>query len=227
MKRYGILVVLCALLALAALQVPRAHADDPAQPVITGPTDLGTEPHAPTKFAVPQPLSRASPSPNSGSPTFFVIASVFGNPTPGSGYTTATGTQMGRVTRNAIPSSCTSVKSFPGISSGSFSYRYDAYTFVNTADTPVCAEIYVSAAGYSATDILFPAIYLNSFNPANIGQNYLGDAGGGINTFGFSAMVPAQTPFIVVLSEVNQDVLSVYILGVDLQRLLYLPLVTR
>lgn len=227
MMKFGLLISLCTLLALSALQAPLVQAEDPAPPLVTSPSDLGTPSRSPHGFTVPVPVSQTSLSATSGITTSFVIPSIFGSPTPGGGYTTATGTQTGRISRNAVPSNCGSVKSFPGISSGSFNYKYDAYTFANTSDLEVCAQIYVSAAGYSTTDILFPAVYLNSFNPADISQNYLGDAGEGIDTFAFSALVPAHTPFVVVLGEVNQGIVSVYILGVNLQRLVYLPLVIR
>ncbi len=228
MARLGILVALCTLLALTALQVPLVQAEDPAPPLVTSPSDLGTPPRRPRGFTVPVPVSQTPLSASSGITTSFVIPSIFGSPTQGGGYTTATGTQFGRLNRNAIPSNCESAKSYPGIpNGGAFDYKYDAYTFTNTSDFNVCAQIYVSAAGYSTADILFPAVYLNSFNPTDISQNYLGDAGGGTDAFAFSALVPAHTPFVVVLSEVNQGIVSVYILGVNLQRLVYLPLVIR
>jgi hypothetical protein len=46
--------------------------------------------------------------------------------------------------------------------------------------------------------------YLNSFNPANLGQNYLGDPGSSFTgTANWSVSIPAGQTMVLVVSAVN------------------------
>jgi hypothetical protein len=54
------------------------------------------------------------------------------------------------------------------------------------------------------TNFIFPVVYLGSFNPNNIAENYLGDAAASPNAFGtFSVNVPANATIVLVVSEVT------------------------
>ena len=105
--------------------------------------------------------------------------------------------QTGRWIGNLVVASCGTPKTWPGTSAGSF--HFDEYSFTNTSPADACVTVELQ----SPSNILATA-YLNSFDPANITMNYLGDAGnsthGGQTTF--SCTVPAGATFLVVVTEV-------------------------
>ena len=113
-----------------------------------------------------------------------------------SGFFVRSGTQQGRIFRDAIASTCPS-KVYPGIFNARSTYNYTAIRFFNSAAVPTCitvnfdpnsggtpcatnghAIIYQGAGGVSTTP----------YDPANQGANYLGDVGSSA-TQSFSATV--------------------------------------
>ncbi|HYL91611.1 MAG TPA: S8 family serine peptidase, partial [Alphaproteobacteria bacterium] len=92
-------------------------------------------------------------------------------PTAITGITTATGTQVNRISRNGVVSACGSVKPFPGVITNP-SLTFDSYTF--TACQSTCAKATLTSAGGIN---LFESAYSPSYDPANIGTNFKGDAG--------------------------------------------------
>ena len=111
-----------------------------------------------------------------------------------------TGTQTKRIFRNSVESSCGTAKPFPGFTDEEFTFKYDAFTFSNPLFQQICVTIITTAGG--ANQIL-TAAYLDSFNPANVQQNYLGDAGNSDKTRSFSFIVPGRDSFVIVQSRVN------------------------
>jgi autotransporter-associated beta strand protein len=111
--------------------------------------------------------------------------------------TTGDPVQTGRWIGNSVVASCGTPKTWAGTSAGSL--HYDVYTFTNTSPADACVTVELQ----SPSNILATA-YLNSFNPASITSNYLGDAGnsthGGQTTF--SCTVPAGATLWVVVTEV-------------------------
>jgi hypothetical protein len=98
-----------------------------------------------------------------------------------------TGTQTNRINRNGIIPTCAHPKTFPGII-GSGPTTFDDFAFTNTATTPTCVQVsYRAVTGEGAA--IFSVAYLGSFNPADITQNWLSDAGlspgGGKVTYSF------------------------------------------
>ncbi len=113
-----------------------------------------------------------------------------------SGFFVRSGSQLGRIFRDAIPSACPS-KVYPGIFNAGTTYNYTAIRFYNSDTGPTCitvnfdpnsgaapcttnghAMIYQGAGGVSTTP----------YDPANQGTNYLGDVGSSA-TQPFSATV--------------------------------------
>jgi subtilisin-like proprotein convertase family protein len=113
-----------------------------------------------------------------------------------SGFFVRSGTQLGRIFRDAIASSCPS-KVYPGIFNAGTTYNYTAIRFYNSDAAPTCitvnfdpnsgatpcatnghAMFYQSAGGVSTTP----------YDPANQGANFLGDVGSSA-TQSFSATV--------------------------------------
>lgn len=127
-----------------------------------------------------------------------VISGTIGSGSPDHPFTT--GLQTSRLFRDSVESSCGAQKPVPNLTDVGTTFKYDAYVFFNDAFTSRCFTV-ISEAG--AANQLLTAAYQISFNPANVQQNYLGDAGNSDRTRSFSFNVPARQQFVVVQSRVN------------------------
>jgi hypothetical protein len=117
-------------------------------------------------------------------------------------WTSLTGLQQGRLSRNAIASSCGSLKPFPGLLATTGDRRFDAYSFKTCANSVAsCAT--VNLQGTHAADMLGVS-YLGTFNPANIAQNYLADPGSSSGNISWSfPLAGGVQNFTTVVHEVN------------------------
>ena len=117
--------------------------------------------------------------------------------------TLADPTQTSRLNRNSPASHCGAPEACSTIAG---TFHYDAHTFVNTTGAPAC--ITMTLDSNCGVNQVFAGAYLNSFNPAAICTNNIGDLGaspvGAPTTGAFS--VPAGATFIIVVSEVGEDV---------------------
>lgn len=113
-------------------------------------------------------------------------------------------TQLGRISRNGIPSDW-SGKAFPGITAATTTYNYHTYS-VNSGVTPFILITMDSVAANT-----FASAYFPSYNPTSTGTyhnmnvNYLGDAGTSGNYFGtdplsFEVYVPKFSNFLIVVN---------------------------
>jgi Carboxypeptidase regulatory-like domain len=135
--------------------------------------------------------------------TFFVYFSV---PTCAAPPVTVTGSiaagdasQTGRLFRDGVSAVCGSQKATPTVVDSNLR-RFDSYTFTNTSNATACVTASITSG--CGTN-LFYAAYLGSFNPANIQQNYLADAGASFaGTASFSFNVAAGQTFVLVIHEV-------------------------
>jgi hypothetical protein len=114
-------------------------------------------------------------------------------------------TQLGRISRNGVPSDWSGLKPFPGIINPSTVYNYHTYS-VNSGVTPFILITIDSVPGNT-----FASAYLPSYNPSNVPPNngldinYIGDAGRSGNIFGvdpvsFEVFVPVRTNFLLVVN---------------------------
>jgi Carboxypeptidase regulatory-like domain len=123
---------------------------------------------------------------------------------PPSMLTTSDLTQADRLGRDGQPSGCGG-KACPG---GGFpgTKFYKTYNFTNSAAAPACFTVTINAAtGVPGVGDIESAAYLNSYNPANLCQNYLGDSGvvglgTTVGSASYSFTVPAQSNFVVVVN---------------------------
>jgi hypothetical protein len=121
-------------------------------------------------------------------------------PTAGAGFTTATGTIAVRHFRDGVASSCGTAKAFPGTTQPG-TRQYDAYTFMTCPANPASC-VTVTLSGATAIN-LFSAAYSGNFNPADLSQNYLADAGASAATRTYSFNIPAgQQTFTIVVTDV-------------------------
>jgi hypothetical protein len=142
-------------------------------------------------------LALASPALAGGCPEP-VIEGTIGSGSSDHPFTT--GLQTSRLFRNSVESTCGTAKPSPGLTDAGTTFKYDAYSFFNDAFTPRCFTVISTAGGVNQ---LLTAAYRGTFNPANVEQNYLGDAGNSDRTRAFSFLVPARQSFVVVQSRVN------------------------
>lgn len=121
-------------------------------------------------------------------------------PTPGSGFTATTGTIAVRHFRDGVPSSCGPPKAFPGTTQPG-NRQFDAYTFTTCANSAATC-VTVTLSGANGLN-LFTAAYSGSFNPADLSQNFLADAGASASTRTYSFSIPAgQQTFTVIVYDV-------------------------
>ena len=143
--------------------------------------------------------------PNGSKTVSVVVPTCTGGPNqliPSSTLTTSDLTQADRLGRDGQPSGCAG-KACPG---GGFpgTKFYKTYNFRNDAAADACFTVTINAALGGQGDIE-SAAYLNSYNPANLCENYLGDSGVvGLGTtvpnVSYSFIVPAQSDFVVVVN---------------------------
>jgi hypothetical protein len=109
-------------------------------------------------------------------------------------------TMTGRLFRNATASVCDPAKPVPSVEDDTTQFQYDAYTFLNPSLSAVCVTVNTTAG---ANNQILTAAYLNRFNPFNVQENYLGDAGNSNQSRSFSFIVPGRRSFVVVQGRVN------------------------
>ncbi len=121
-------------------------------------------------------------------------------PTPGPGFGATTGTIGTRIFRDGLPSLCGISKGFPGTFDLN-TRQFDAYVFTTC---PTSSASCVTVTLNSPEGIrLFAAAYSGIFNPADITQNYLADAGFSSATTTYSFNLPAgQQTFTIVVNDV-------------------------
>jgi hypothetical protein len=115
-------------------------------------------------------------------------------------YPASIDTQTGRLFRNSAASVCSPAKPVPSVEDDTTQFQYDAYTFLNPSLSAVCVTVNTTAA---ANNQILTAAYLDRFNPFDVQENYLGDAGNSNQSRSFSFTVPGRRSFVVVQSRVN------------------------
>ncbi len=145
---------------------------------------------------------------NVGAQPYKNLVATLGSPVAGPTYTTATGTQKGRLSRGAAGSVCGTLLPNPGIltSAGLDLRRYDAYTFTNTSAVSQCVTTIMNAD--SGLNLYCVAYNDSGFVPASPDKHFLADPGQSANTQTYSFNVAAGKSFTVVVHEVNSGTLT-------------------
>jgi subtilisin-like proprotein convertase family protein len=120
-------------------------------------------------------------------------------------YPSTSGTITERLSQDGVNSSCAAPKVAP--SGPAASLAYDAYEFYNDTSATTCVTFQVSGGSCGVNRAIHPVAYLNSFNPADAQQNYLGDIGHSLNsgeqTDTFSVNVPAHSTVVLVVHDMG------------------------
>lgn len=143
---------------------------------------------------------------------FFLICGLAHGAVVYTGIMTITGsdpTQLGRLSRNTIPSDWSVVpKPFPGVINDTTSYHYTTLdldlTSLESQFTAYGAYIQIDVD--SAFTTTFMSAYLNAYDPLNMATDYLGDPGSSGNYFGsdilyFQTIVPQGNHLVLLLNE--------------------------
>jgi hypothetical protein len=104
--------------------------------------------------------------------------------------------------QDPAPSECATQRTCPGTVTQVGPWHYDVYTFTNTLSTAQCVTVNLDATG-CGTNGVWALAYLNTFDPANLCTNYLGDAGSDpiAGPTSFSFMVPGNATFVLEIEE--------------------------
>jgi hypothetical protein len=131
-------------------------------------------------------------------------------------------TQNARLFRDGVVNTCAVPKVPVAPVAGTFFYR--SHTVTNPQAVPVCATVTLFAQNSPTNSNLMAAAYLGSFNPANIHENYAGDAGlsSGVpaSPTSFTVTIPANSSMVIVIHETNtaHSGSGNYVLTVDIPR---------
>jgi hypothetical protein len=113
-------------------------------------------------------------------------------------------TQVGRLSRNAIPQDWANTELFPGVLNPATSYHYQTFAI------PITNTPFVQISIDSIATNTFASAYLDTYAPPNLALNWLGDAGVSGNFFGtdpvfFQVIVPIGHALIVVVNETTTN----------------------
>ncbi|HKP54867.1 MAG TPA: choice-of-anchor J domain-containing protein [Chloroflexia bacterium] len=116
-------------------------------------------------------------------------------------------TQAGRLNTLLEASTCDNPRGCPGAIDNTVPRHYDAYAFVNTSNSTACFTVDIAAACLDEI-LIHSSVYLDSFDPQNLCENYLADVGPGVLTMSqYSFNVPAGARFVVVVNELAPNLL--------------------
>jgi hypothetical protein len=108
------------------------------------------------------------------------------------------------LSQNGVSSSCRQTKTCPGGSGPDVPYF--AITFLNDLGLDACVTVHLESQCVEAGSSVIGAAYLESVDPANICENYLGDPGSLVSAgapASWTVNVPAGADFVVVVSSAS------------------------
>jgi hypothetical protein len=114
-------------------------------------------------------------------------------------------TQTDRMFRDDNPSTCAAPTLCPGPFGDGLQHHYDSYTLTNTSGSTQCVNVDINTA-CAGTNSIFATVYLGSFNPLDICENYRADEGSSpLPTAPFLFNVDDGQTIVIVVSEVTSD----------------------
>ncbi|MCB0522817.1 MAG: IPTL-CTERM sorting domain-containing protein [Saprospiraceae bacterium] len=159
------------------------------------------------------PFSIAQTCSNVSGSTFTATIGTPATPTSAADFNYLTGTQLGRIFRDGVASTCAAPKACPGDFNTGTSYNYDSYSFVNNSASAECIVVDFNT-GTCGTNV-HGQVFLGSYTPsAGAGQlcgnnTYLGDVGSSV-TQPFEVNVPAGATFTVVMTNTSSQQICDY-----------------
>ena len=120
---------------------------------------------------------------------------------PGTGYTAASGQQIGRLSRGATAYTCANSFGADTLITKTGQRQYDAYTFTNA--TPYDQCVTVTLASSNGLNIYTAAYGGAGFVPGNPAANFLANPGQSATTMQYSLTAVAGAKYTVVVHDVN------------------------
>lgn len=125
--------------------------------------------------------------------------------------TNADPTELGRLSRDGVPSEWSTNKTYPGSVNTATSFHYRTFS-LSSAMLTLTPYVQVSVDDPGAS--LFAAAYLDTFDPSNLATNYLGDLGSSGLSFGvdpgfFQIMVPSGHNLVLVIQDTSSTAAGV------------------
>jgi len=120
-------------------------------------------------------------------------------------------TQLGRISRNGVPSDWSGPKAFPGVINTTASYHYMTLDLDLVAlESGFIYGGFIQIDFDSTATTTFLSAYLKPYDPSNLATNYLGDPGSSGNPFPgdplyFQVVVPSPDHLVLVLNETTTD----------------------
>src|SRR4051794_1633293 len=124
---------------------------------------------------------------------------------PVTALSTSDPTQIDRIARDSVPSTCSGKACGGGVGGGS--YHYKAFNFTNPGANPACVIVKIDAnCGPNTEDIESIAYLGSTYTPGNLCQNKLGESaayglGWTLPSASYSFTVPAHSDFVVVVND--------------------------
>src|SRR5690242_21134599 len=176
---WGIALTFAALLILTGMLSTTGAL---AQPAATGPA-------APAGGQRSAPGGAFTPTPTASTTAVACTTAVVAT----GAITTTDPTQNERLVRSGIASACGAPNAAQSVAG---TYHYDLYQFNNPSNASACIMVTLDSACTGA-NFIFSGAYLNSFDPANVLTNVIGDSGNSPNgaPASYSFTVPANTTF--------------------------------
>lgn len=134
-------------------------------------------------------------------PNGVLISARLGFASTASLWAGASGTQTGRLTRDAVASACSATKPCPGEFTAVGSRRFDRYPIFNPYTTARCVTVRM----VSSDTQVFGVAYSGDYNPASRCTNYLADIGSSSSEVGreMSFTIAPRATVNVVFHEVE------------------------
>ena len=123
--------------------------------------------------------------------------------------------QVGRISRQGVQQDWVGTEVFGGTIYTEFLFHYHTYTIPAAGlQAGRFVQVHLDDLGLNQ-GTLFVSAYAHSFNPADLGANWLGDAGqsgnflGGVDPVFFQVLVPAETDLVIVVWNAGSEGLGV------------------
>lgn len=108
--------------------------------------------------------------------------------------------QLGRIFRDGVASVCPG-KAYPGIFNPATSYNFETFTYSNTSGATACVTVNFNpdAGATPCGTNAHASAYINSYNPASQGDNFVGDVGSSVAQ-PFSFNVPGGSDLVLAVT---------------------------
>lgn len=119
-------------------------------------------------------------------------------------------TQLGRLNRNAIASTCPT-KPFPGVFNPATTYNYETFTYQNTSPAAACVTVNFNPdAGPTPCGAnAHASAYVGAYDPTNLAAGFVGDVGSSVAQ-PFSFEIPGGQAMVLAVTNTGASALCTF-----------------